>query len=362
MDIFCRATARMVSPARQTSTSFMQTCAVIVTYDDRFNVLNSVISALIRQNIGKIIVVDNNSCENSKQHLHQLERGLNGLMSIVSLEQNTGSAGGFKAGLMQARKISDCDFIWLLDDDNRPEPNAMAALQAHWNANVQPNGAASTCLVSFRESRPEYRDYALGNETIFNSIIEDRNAFLGLNILRPIRMVRHLNLLLSKKKTALPRNDVPDIGHLPFAPYGGMFFHKALLNTIGYPDDRLYLYCDDLEYSYRIVHEGGDILLVYDSLITDLDEENDAKANDSFQRRDLMHLYYKTRNLTYFRRQLIDRSYIYAVNKTLFWPIISVGGIVLAALWKRRRAEIRVYLTAVSDGLRGKLGKKDSIL
>jgi len=333
-----------------------------VTYGDRFRMLEGVINAVIQQNIDKIIIVDNNSCKNSKQHLQRLERGLNGLMSIVSLEQNTGSAGGFKAGLMQARKISDCDFIWLLDDDNRPEPHALAALQAHWAANVRPDDAASTCLVSFRESRPEYKNYALGKETILSSIIEDRNAFLGLNILKPIRMARHLNFLLAKKADKSPRNNLPDAGHLPFAPYGGMFFHKALLNTIGYPDDRFYLYGDDLEYSYRIVRGGGDIVLVYASRITDLEEKCDTKADEQFQRRDLMQLYYKTRNLTYFREQLVDRTFLYAVNRTLFWPIISGGGMLLAVFWKSRRAKIRVYLAAVRDGREGNLGKKNSIL
>ncbi|MEM4965125.1 MAG: hypothetical protein QXT13_13345 [Pyrobaculum sp.] len=61
---------------------------------------------------------------------------------------------------------------------------------------------------------------------------------------------------------------------IPFIGYGGMFFHKKLIDTIGYLDERFYVYDDDIEWTYRITHKGGAIYLVLSSIVLDIDDKD----------------------------------------------------------------------------------------
>ena len=47
---------------------------------------------------------------------------------------------------------------------------------------------------------------------------------------------------------------IPNSGQIIVAQYGGLFFNKKLLDVIGYPNEKLYLYCDDYEWTYAIIH------------------------------------------------------------------------------------------------------------
>lgn len=48
-------------------------------------------------------------------------------IDMVKLDRNYGSTLGYRAGL--ERHLSDgCDLIWLLDDDNKPSPDALERL------------------------------------------------------------------------------------------------------------------------------------------------------------------------------------------------------------------------------------------
>lgn len=92
-------------------------CSVIVTYGDRFKFLKQVIDSCLKNNITKIIVVDNNCAEKSKKELISLENKIKEL-KVIHLSKNIGSAGGFKTGIEKAIKCSECEYILLLDDDN----------------------------------------------------------------------------------------------------------------------------------------------------------------------------------------------------------------------------------------------------
>lgn len=42
---------------------------------------------------------------------------------MIYLDENTGSAGGYKRGLEEAMKCGECEYILLLDDDNVIDKN-----------------------------------------------------------------------------------------------------------------------------------------------------------------------------------------------------------------------------------------------
>ncbi len=51
----------------------------------------------------------------------------------------------------------------------------------------------------------------------------------------------------------------------------GLFFHKDLIEKIGLPDESYFLYVDDFDFTYRITKAGGEIWMVTNSHLHDLE-------------------------------------------------------------------------------------------
>ncbi|KUF08587.1 glycosyltransferase family 2 protein [Leucobacter sp. G161] len=100
--------------------------AVIVTFN-RLDKLKKVIAALEAQTLtpSHLIIVDNASTDGTGDFLTGLSSTL--ALDIVSLDSNTGGAGGFSAGMRRGYDLG-ADFVWIMDDDGYPEPDALAKL------------------------------------------------------------------------------------------------------------------------------------------------------------------------------------------------------------------------------------------
>jgi GT2 family glycosyltransferase len=140
---------------------------------------------------------------------------------------------------------------------------------------------------------------------------------------------------------------------IPFCPYGGLFFHRDVLDTIGYPDERLFLYSDDNEFTWRFTRKGGRLFLVPGSIVEDLDntwrvkrDERDPFFSTYLLSLDDLRIYYRVRNQVHFERQeWIDNRAVYALNKWFYLTLLW--------FWSRRlkkRERFAVVLRAVRDG------------
>jgi GT2 family glycosyltransferase len=331
----------------------MNVCAVIVTYGNRFVFLNEVVSTLCRfKEIKRIVVVDNNSAEESRKGLEKLRKSLAGRMSVKYLERNTGSANGYATGLEIACASSNCDFIWLLDDDNRPADNAITILKIFWKGIKRRDKEKSVCLVSYRENLSRYGEAVRRGKPDLDLGIP--NVFRTFHVKEaPLLLVRKL---LREKERA---GDSPvREGLIAVAPYGGMFFHKALIDEIGYPDRRMCLYYDDHEFSYRITKNGGEIYLLLDSVIEDIDRSwHLVSRRPAFFRLaydgNIPRLYYSVRNRVYFEmRELVTNRFVYTLNMLVYSSVV-----ILLALCGLRFRNIRAYLCGLIDGINGRLGE-----
>jgi GT2 family glycosyltransferase len=75
------------------------------------------------------VVVDNASDEPTRELLAGETVRRSDDFHLVRLEENTGGAGGFHAGMRACLSVP-CTHMWLMDDDCEPEPEAMAELVA----------------------------------------------------------------------------------------------------------------------------------------------------------------------------------------------------------------------------------------
>src|SRR5690554_1438069 len=108
--------------------SELKVCAVVVTYN-RIELLKECIEALLNQSVtlNKLIVIDNNSSDGTKEYLGEIANTNKELFEIILLPINLGGAGGFYEGIKAACEYKP-DWIWIMDDDTEPEKNCLLKL------------------------------------------------------------------------------------------------------------------------------------------------------------------------------------------------------------------------------------------
>ena len=335
-------------------------CVVTVTYGDRFKYLKEVIKSCFEEGIDKIIIVDNASAESSRKQLRDLQKKYKDKIKVIYLDENLGSAGGYKKGLEEAYKCKECEFIWLLDDDNVPQKGALKQLIEFWKKLKYKEKEEKIALLSFRPDREIYKMSVLENKT--QLLLGRQNSFLGFHFIDlPGKFWRNIKKRL--KKTVSARNTNIKAGIVPVATYGGLFFHKNLLKIIGFPREEFFLYVDDHEWTYRITKFGGKIFVVFDSIVEDIEtswylkEKKNSSFSPFLSTEAQMRIYYSVRNRVIFEREnLVTVPLIYYLNIFLYKFLLEISKI-FSKDRKIASINLRVFNKAVKDGLKGVTGK-----
>lgn len=302
----------------------MEVTAVIVTYGDRATYVQQVVEALVGQGISQVILVDNASADESAFIYHKMASRIPDQFYYLPLDSNTGSAFGYKHGITYAQKLAS-EFIWLLDDDNLPEEGALQELKQYWQqagkTGTRSKGE-SLALLSYRNDRPLYKKAVIsGNPYLMLGPV---NSFMGFDLWKKCR-----NFFV-KEGGANISSSTSTVGKVAVAPYGGLFFHKALLDHIGLPDETFYLYGDDYDFSYRITKHGGDIILLLTSKVCDLETSFHLKKvkrgwNRFFKTDSATRIYYSVRNSIRFeRKNFVTNGFIYSCNAIAYLALLLV--------------------------------------
>lgn len=321
-----------------------RTGVVTLTYGDRMHLLEPVLDELeCLQDIIKVVVVCNGITSEAMKLLKSRAAGSDKI-ELLDMAFNSGSAKGFKDGMVEVQKHS-VDYIWLLDDDNLPTPNAFEVLKEQYTKLAPRYRGKPFCLLSYRPDRPKYRHAVLQGDP--KAVIGPDNSFLGF----------HWKQKLRKALGHAPDEQASDcdvrMGQVLVAPYGGMFFCKELLGEIGYPREEFFLYGDDHDFSYRITQAGGAIILVLDSVIRDLETSfhlvkspSRKRISSRFFKTDSRNaIYYSARNSIVFEQNFVDRPMEYGVNKYIYlWTLGLAMLLRFRHLWK-----FSIILKAVKD-------------
>lgn len=330
--------------------------AIIVTYADRFHLLRQVIESCFTEGIKKIIIIDNNSDHKSKTQLKNLENEISDKLKVIYLEENIGSSGGYKRGLVEADKDKNCEFIWLLDDDNKPQKNALSTLINFWNNLEQKDKKEKISLLSYRKDRIAFKEAIMTNNP--NLVLGRKNSFLGFHILElPKKIIKAIKRKLNI--STFHENIDIKTGLVSVAPYGGMFFHKSIIDMIGFPNEDFFVYADDHDWSYRITKNGGGIYLVLDSKVDDIDTSwiLKEKATSPFysylNEGSDFRVYYTVRNRVYFEQAIVTNKLIYILQSKIFLFILN--------FYKnsKNKHRYKVFKNAISDGINQRLGKNN---
>jgi GT2 family glycosyltransferase len=328
-------------------------CAVTVTYGERLPLLAETLRGVAAAGASAVVVAGNGISEGYSAALAAFAENFPIPLHIVTLPENRGSAPGFAAALRAAVAQTECPFLWLLDDDNLPAPDALAALREACRE-IDADASENWALCSLREDRPHYRKAAATGD--MEGAFPPRGHVMGFDWRRaPRQFVRRLaGRRGASAATDAARATLP----IPWAPYGGLFLHRRVLGAIGYPDEALRLYGDDTEFTNRIVRSGGRLLLVPGSRIADIEPswtEGDKPQRFYVARllagRSPRRLYLSVRNEVFFTsRYWCDSRLRLFLNAAGFVVLTMATG-----LFTGRLAPALLVWRALCDGLAGRL-------
>ncbi|MEN2738038.1 glycosyltransferase family 2 protein [Microbacterium sp. X-17] len=188
---------------------------VIVTYN-RSGLLTKLLESIVRMDPkpGRVVVIDNASADDTGEVVASFRERLGAELVYRRLEENTGGSGGFSEGMRTAYELGST-WMWLMDDDVEVLPDGLARMGA-W-------------APRFRSIQGRRYDY-------------DGSAFYW------------------QYRLSIPLG-IP----IPFAPadfdetgyramnsgcFEGMFIHRDIVQRIGLPDPRFFIYWDDSIYGW----------------------------------------------------------------------------------------------------------------
>lgn len=301
--------------------------AVVVTYN-RLAQLQVTVARLLQsapEDLQAVLVIDNASTDETASWLV----GQNDPRLVVHRsETNGGGAGGFETGMRLAVTRFDPDWVLVMDDDGRPEPDALARFQTEdrteaeiWAAAVyHPDGRI--CDMN----RPWLNPFWHRDVLLRTLCGKGRDGF-------------HLG---SEEYEA---GQVCDIDGTSFV---GLFISKAAIERAGYPDGSLFIYGDDVLYTLGVTKAGGRI--VFDPALR-FEHDFSSMTEGDRRFRPLWKSYYHYRNLLMVYRLVSGPFFLLVFPAAALKWLLKIryhGG--------ERRAFLRYVLRALRDGLLSRTG------
>lgn len=196
---------------------------VVVTYN-RLALLKENIEALQQQTypIEKIVIVNNNSTDDTAEYLRQYEG--NSLFHIVNMTENLGGAGGFNRGIREAVELG-CDWVWVMDDDTIPTTTALENLVKYSDITPQ---------VGYVASRVLWTDESI-------HIMNIPSVIAGYLRGKSYNSLMHKGAL-----------------YIDAASFVSLLINADVVKLLGLPITEFFIWCDDMEYTSRIYNAGYD--------------------------------------------------------------------------------------------------------
>lgn len=190
-----------------------------------------------------LLVVDNCSTDGTQEFLTEWKAQQGGFpRKTLFLEQNTGGAGGFYAGMETALTL-DADWIWLSDDDAYPRLDALLNLRRYYEALSEQERFSVTALCA----------------AVYNG--------------GKIHCQHRNHLTVTKWKCMIIPSRLEEYEQEAFPveifSYVGAVIRKDMLCKVGLDRKEFFIYCDDQEHSLRLSRAGK--LLCVPSCIVDHD-------------------------------------------------------------------------------------------
>lgn len=214
-------------------------CAILVSRNRR-NRIEGVINSLVSQTkpFKKIVVVDNNSTDGTREYLQQL---VNEKIKVVALDYNAGHGASIAIALTNV-SLDDFDYFFFVEDDSAIRDDLVKQ------------------LLGISQTSPEY------------DLIGSEGSMYSLG--------RKTSVKNSKK-----------LAMVNFVLFSGLLAKTEVFKKAGFPRSNFFMMCDDLEFCMRVVKNG------FKCGVIDLDMHEALHfGSNSNSRSAIWRSYYQSRN------------------------------------------------------------------
>ena len=248
-----------------------RTAAVVVTYNRKELLAENIQCLLAQRPVSPdIVIIDNHSTDGTKEAIQQFID--DNKVQYCDTGANLGGAGGFSFGIRFAAE-KGYDYVWVMDDDCMPDPDALAAF---FSADEQLNGQ-----YGFLSSKVLWKD---GNLCTMNLQRETLTQ----------------NIQGFDKK----------IQPVVMASFVSLFLPARIIKEMGLPIKEFFIWTDDWEYTRRISRKYG-CYAVADSVVVHK-SKNNIGANIATESADRLDRFdYLYRNDVYLYRREGIKGFCY---------------------------------------------------
>ena len=326
--------------ASRASISADNVTALIVTYGSRAQFTSAVVRRLSEIDVAQIVLVDNGSEPTAHDTYRALANELSQL-KVLSLPENLGSAEGFSAGIKDFLVNGKTAYLWILDDDNSPDADALRALSSAAGELQKVESCEDPVLHCSRADAREADAVALASGEPKTLRV---NHFMGFSV------EGWFSAKLARFRTKAPENPRGYV-EIHRGSYGGLFASRANLSAIGLPRAHFVLYADDTEYTYRFFKEGIRQFLIADAKVWDLEPTFTAGADYFDVSMSDAKVYFSIRNHVSLSQGLRQNNIKYELNKRWLLSLLTIRA--LRGFFKAPSFTVRRYsliLRAIRHG------------
>lgn len=184
-----------------------------------------------------VLIIDNGSDDDSLRLLSEATKD-NPRFTVMETGDNLGFSGGVNYGIVKASEMK-ADYIWLLNNDTEVAPD---------------------CLSNLIKAMEENSDVAIAGSKIL--LASERNTIwhAGATFAMYTGQPQHLGMGADINDPAYSSNKFVD-----YVTGSSLIIRKNDIETIGFMDDRFYLYYEEADLCYRARNHGLKILYVAES-------------------------------------------------------------------------------------------------
>lgn len=328
--------------------------AVTIMFGDRWKFLTQVVTSVMNDpHVTKLIIVDNGSV--NKDEIINGIKEYGDRIEVIREEKNLGSAGGFNIALERARH-TDCDFVLMLDDDSVPEDGAITSFMEVMRLFPDQKVVLSGSRFNVLENKEYFYKPSIADDGI-------RGTFFEVFSFR--KLFHFFKLFFWKRKRHFKRGPfIPVIPTEGFV-YGGAFIPIDAVRKADLPDKSLFLYGDDIEYSWNVKKLGYDTYLCSIPRLYDVDFTFGTNSSHIFGQFDPatkpFRVYYRIRNMVRLSRKHSRQGSLVLFLNIFFWMFgLFILGLYEHGLTKNYFSRVKLMTQAVYAGYskNSKMAKK----
>jgi dTDP-4-dehydrorhamnose reductase len=285
---------------------------VIVTYNRR-ELLEGTLRCVAAQShpVEQIVVVDNASSDGTEAFLKTV--ALPNLV-VHRTAKNLGGAGGFSAGLDIAYRTPS-DFFWVMDDDVLFAEDTLSNLVS---------------AASYLDAQARKPSFLMTN--VFNADGEPVNSPIV-----DLRIAANGNMQTTR---FLERGLLPVVA----ASFVGTLIPRAAVATYGLPIAEMFIWGDDIEYTFRLTQSGNSGYVVGDAKITHLGRGVELSlANEQDPKRAALYYYFYRNNVYNLRK--------FGTKQRIAGFCFQTLAMALRILRRADFAKLKILARGVSAGL-----------